>query len=308
MSREIYLDSRRRSEPYGNSYTLFIQNPLKNVTRAELVSATIPNTIYNITHGTNIFSVNDTNVYSVANGFYSSSSLVNSLKNGFAQADVNFSFLCEEGKFIFYSPNTFTVNVFSNEFSIITGFPSNTTLVSNIATFSNGMYSTSTYYGMHFVKSSNVANFKTCGEYIYLDIDELRRPHSIDAVNNVYNSQSSTIFAVVPLDVPSGSIKTFKERTDYSISVEYPKPIDQIDRLTVRWLDYEGNVVNFNGVDENALILRFHEEKINPTPPSPPPTPTDPIKINRPDKRTVFSLLLLAIVFIVSLIKKRSYM
>lgn len=301
MTREIYIDSRRRSEPYGNSYTLFIQNPLKNVTKAELVSATIPNTIYNITSGANIFSVDESIKCSISNGFYSASSLVSSLKKGVGNG-VELSFICEEGKFIFHSANVFTLNVFSNEFSVITGFPTNTLLVSNLDSYST----TSDYYGLQVVKSSNVANFKTCGEYIYLDIDELRRPHSIDAVNNVYNSQSSTIFAVVPLDVPSGCIKTFKEHTDYSVSVEYPKPIDQIDRLTIRWLDYGGNVVNFNGVDENALILRFHEEKVTPpvqeTSSSPPLVP----KLSRhPDKKTVFAMLLMAIVFIISLIKKK---
>lgn len=300
--REIYIDSRRRSELYGNSYTLFIQNPLKNVTRAELVSATVPNTIYNITNGVNVFSIDNISNCSIANGFYSSSSLVSSLKSGVGNG-VELSFVCEEGKFIFHSANTFTVNVYSNEFSLITGLPVNTLLVSNLATFSNGVYSTSPYYGKNFVKSSNVANFKTCGEYIYLDIDELRRPHSIDAVNNVYNSQSSTIFAVIPLDVPSGCIKTFKERTDYSVTVDYPKPIDQIDRLTVRWIDFLGNLVNFNGVDENALILRFHEAPQEPLP-APPPIP-EPMKITRPDKKTVFTMLLFAIVFIFSLIKKR---
>jgi hypothetical protein len=227
---------------------------------------------------------------------------VSSLKGGVGDG-VELAFVCEEGKFIFHSANVFTVNVYSNEFSLITGLPLNTLIVSNIATFYNSVYSSSPYYGKNFIKSSNVANFKTCGEYIYLDIDELRRPHSIDAVNNVYNSQSSTIFAVIPLDVPSGFIKTFKERTDYSVTVDYPKPIDQIDRLTVRWLDYEGNLVNFNGVDENALILRFHEAPQEPLP-APLPIP-EPMKIMRPDKKTIFTMLLFAIVFIFSLIKKR---
>lgn len=295
--REIYIDSRRRSEPYGNSYTLFIQNPLKNVTRAELVSATVPNTLYNITNGVNMFSINETTNCSIANGFYSASSLVESVKK--SVTDVEFAFLCEEGKFIFHSNDEFTINVFSNEFSLITGFDSFT--VSNLATFSNGVYS-STYLGRQFIKSSNVANFKTCGEYIYLDIDELRRPHSIDAVNNVYNSQSSTIFAILPLDVSSGCIKTFKEHTDYNVRVDYPKPIDQIDRLTVRWLDYNGNIVNFNGVDENALILRFYEEPVRVT--TPPEPEKIPIKLNKPDKRTVFVMLMFSIVFIL-LLKRR---
>ena len=300
--REIYVDSRRRSEPYGNAYTLFIQNPLKNVSKVELVSATVPNTIYNITNGVNIFSLNQTTNCSVSNGFYSTSCLIDAVNKSEVGSDITLSFLCEEGKFIFTNTqNEFTLDIFSNEFLNMTGFgSSSTTLVSNIATTSNGVYS-STYLGKNFIKASSVANFKTYGEYIYLDIDELRRPHSIDAVNNVYNSQSSTIFAIIPLDVSSGCIKTFKELTDYKISVEYPKPIDQIDRLTIEWKDFNGDIVNFNGVDENALILRFYEEPVK----IPDPIPEKiPVKLSRPDKRTVFVLLLISIVFILFIKRK----
>jgi hypothetical protein len=297
--REIYVDSRRRSEPHGNAYTLFIQNPLKNVTKVELVSATVPNTIYNITDGVNIFSLNQTTNCSVSNGFYSTSCLVDSVNKSEVGNDVTLAFLCEEGKFIFHAQNEFTIDIFSNEFLSVTGFES-LNLVSNIATTSNGIYS-STYLGKNFVKAPNVANFKTCGEYIYLDIDELRRPHSIDAVNNVYNSQSSTIFAILPLDVSSGCIKTFKELTDYKISVEYPKPIDQIDRLTVEWKDFNGNIVNFNGVDENAFILRFYEEPVKILDHV---AEKIPVKLSRPDKRTVFVLLLVSLVFILFIKRK----
>lgn len=298
--REIYVDSRRRSEPYGNAYTLFIQNPLKNVTKVELVSATVPNTIYNITDGVNIFSLNQTTNCSIANGFYSTTCLIDAVNKSETGSDVSLAFLCEEGKFIFYGQNDFTIDVFSSEFLNVAGFGEATTLVSNLATTSNGIYS-STYLGKNFVKASSVANFKTCGEYIYLDIDELRRPYSIDAVNNVYNSQSSTIFAIIPLDVSSGCIKTFKELTDYKISVEYPKPIDQIDRLTIEWKDFHGNIVNFNGVDENAFILRFYEEPVK----IPIQIPEKiPIKLSRPDKRTVFVLLLVSLVFILFIKRK----
>lgn len=302
--REIYVDSRRRNEPYGNSYTLFIQNPLKNVTRVELVSATVPNTLYNITNGVNIFCINETTNCSIANGFYSTGSMVDSVGKSTTE-DVSLSFLCEEGKFILHSANTFTVNIYSTEFSLMTGFNTGY-IVSNIADSSNGVYS-STYTGKHFVKSSNVANFKTCGEYIYLDIDELRRPHAIDAVNNVYHSKSSTIFGIIPLDVASGCIKTFKEFTDYKIDVEYPKPIDQIDRLTVSWKDFNGNTVNFNGVDENAILLRFHEEQVQAHPSSSTGggEPVVPLRsLSRPDKRTVFVMLFVALIFIL-FIKRR---
>ncbi len=295
--RDIYIDSRRRSEPYGNSYTLFIQTPLKNVTKAELISATIPNTLYNITDGSNVFVINSTNVYSIANGFYSACGLSETV-NKSTSADYKLMFIQSEGKFMFVGPSDFTVDILSDEFKHVTGFESN--LYSNLATTSNGFYDMS---GVYVVKSTKVANMKPGGEYIYLDIDELRRPFPIDAVTDPNTSQSSTFFAIIPMDVNSGSIKTFKEYTDYAISVEYPKPIDQIDRLTIRWLDYQGNLVNFNGIDENALILRFTEGEL-----AKPVTMIDEKQRSEErkpnDKQTVFIILMFCIVFIL-LIKRK---
>lgn len=251
--REIYVDSRKRNEPYGNAYTVFIQSPLKNITQVDLVSATIPNTIYNITDGTDIFTVNSNN-YSISSGFYSSKGLYKTV-NAICK-EMNMSMFENEGKYIFLSTSPFTLTLNSNEFVNITGF---THGVNNslYATTSNGIFD-SCLNGYYFVKSSNVMNLKTYGEYVFLDIEELRRPFELEAVNDPLSSENSSYFAVIPLDVPSCSIKTFKEYTDYKISVEYPKPIDQIDRLTIRWIDSSGTSVNFNGVDENSLILRFH--------------------------------------------------
>jgi hypothetical protein len=261
--REIYIDSRRRNEPYGNSYTLHIQSPLKNVTKVELVSATVPNTIYNITNGSNVFSISD-NVFSISNGFYSTCGLVEAVNNTISNNSYTFSFLNNEGKFIMISTDMFSMTVLSDEFTKLTGMSG--TLVSKMVTSSNGIFmgsSSTTYY---FVKAPRIATMKPWGEYVYLDINELRRPFEVDAVSDAFTSKNSTIFAIVPLDVTSSHIKTFKEFSDYKISVEYPKPIDIIDRLTIKWLDYQGNIVNFNGADDNAILLRFFEEEQSPVP------------------------------------------
>ena len=285
MTREIYVDSRRRvTGEYGNSYVLHIQTPLKNVSRVELVAATIPNTMYNITNGSNIF-----NTCSISSGFYSVSSLISSVNDSFGINDTRLTFLSNEGKFMFYSNVAFSITVNSTDFSRITGFNSTT---SQVAPSSLGL----TYNGKYIIKSQSVANLKPSGEYVYLDIEELRRPFAIDAVTNVYNSQSSTIFAVVPLDVSSGCLKTFKEHTDYKISVEYPKPIDSIDRLTVNWRDYSGELINFNGVEDNSLILRFYEDEIKIQEEK--ETSSSSLQLSKPDKKTVFVLLIISLVFI----------
>jgi hypothetical protein len=251
--REIYVDSRRRKQPYGNSYTLFIQQPIKNISSVDLVSATVPNTLFNITDGNGIFTVNG-NVYSIPGGFYSSKGIYKTINS--SNCEISMSLFENEGKFIFVSSNPFNLQINSNEFINITGFSSGV-LYSNVATTSNGIYDTS-IVGQHFIKSSNVLNMKTYGEYVFLDIAELRRPYGLDAVEDPYSSFTTSHFAVIPLDVQSGCIKTFKEHTDYKFSVEYPHPIDKLDRLTIRWLDSAGNVVNFNGVEENQCVLRFH--------------------------------------------------
>lgn len=286
MRRDIYVDSRRRNDPYGNSYTLYIQTPLKNVTRVDLLSATLPNTMYNVTNGSNIFSISGSNC-SISNGFYSSSSIVTAIN---AQiTDVKLSFLSEQGKFMFYSSTgSFNLVVYSKDFTTITGFADSSSQLQS---------------GTHFIKSDQVANFKLTGEYVYLDIEELRRPFAIDAVSNVYDSGSSTIFAIIPMDVSSGCIKTFKEQTDYRVSVEYPKPIDQIDRLTVNWRDFNGNLLNFNGVDENSFILRFYEDERKSGPVEEVQEPLPPLA-KRHENRTVFVFMVLAFVFILFIKRK----
>ena len=296
MLREIYVDSRRRETgTYGNSYVLHIQTPLKNVSRVELVAATIPNTMYNITGRSNIFTVRSS-ICSLESGFYSSSSLVTAI-NTSTGGEPRCVFLSNEGKFMFFSNiSSFNLNVNATDFSVITGFPLGITS-SQIASPATGVYSP-LYTGVNFIKSESVANFKTTGEYVYLDIEELRRPFAVDATTNVYKSQSSTIFAVIPLDVSSGFIKTFKEHTDYKILVDYPKPIDSIDRLTVNWRDYNGELIQFNGVDENSIILRFFEkEHISSLIEYTTTKPFSQSQIH-PDKKTVFVILVVSLVII----------
>lgn len=294
MPREIYVDSRRREAgTYGNSYVLHIQTPLKNVSRVELVSATIPNTVYNITNGSNVF-----DACAISNGFYSASSLVSSVNDSSGIGSTRLTFLSNEGKFMFYSNVAFNITTVSSEFTRLTGITSSST--SQLAPASLGL----TYSGKYVIKSPSVANLKTPGEYVYLDIEELRRPFAIDATTNVYKSQSSTIFAVIPLDVSSGCLKTFKEQTDYKISIEYPKPIDSIDRLTVTWRDFDGDVINFNGVEDNSLILRFYEEPPDIIETKPNDVSLPIVSLKNGDKKMVFFLLIVSLIFIL-FIKRR---
>jgi hypothetical protein len=71
------------------------------------------------------------------------------------------------------------------------------------------------------------------------------------------SSTAATSFAMIHMDVPSGFVKTFKEKSDYTVSTLYPTRVDKLSRLTIRWLDINGLPVAFNGLENNSFTLRI---------------------------------------------------
>ena len=143
--------------------------------------------------------------------------------------------------------------------------------------------------------------FSTGNAFIWLDITELRTPSTYDArklsLTNVGTTSNVTIrrnqtssltpatsFAVVPLDVPVNFQRTFKEATDYAWSVTYPSRLDSIERLTVRWLDTTGAIVNFGNAatfDPNMFVLRVYTQVV-------PTTPERPLSLPPPVREGLF--------------------
>ena len=143
--------------------------------------------------------------------------------------------------------------------------------------------------------------FSTGNAFIWLDITELRTPSTYDArklsLTNVGTTSNVTIrrnqtssltpatsFAVVPLDVPVNFQRTFKEATDYAWSVTYPSRLDSIERLTVRWLDTTGAIVNFGNAptfDPNMFVLRVYTQIV-------PTTPERPLSLPPPVREGLF--------------------
>ena len=288
----LFVDSKNRDKtlyPSGNSYTLHLTTPIRNITRIDLVSAKIPNTTYNLTATSNIV-INGSNV-SMVPGFYSTSSFCTEFNNS-NQTTVRVNYSAAEGRFIFYGASLSSLSA-TGQLSNIIGITS----ASAFAASSNPVYATNTLYaGMNLIKSSNVIDLST-NDYVWLDIDELRTQISIDAkslismpaggpsaetgistfLQTYQGLTSATSFAMIHMDVASGGIKTFKEKTDYTISNLYPSRIDNLTRLTIKWLDINGLPVSFNGLDNNSFTLRIHSLKHVPDPDRPVtlPTPVD---------------------------------
>ena len=269
MSEILLFSSSQNRDPAlypsGNSYTLYLSSPVKNIERVDLVSARVPNTMYNLTNGAGAITITDT-TYDINPGFYGVYDLATALTN---IGIITVEYLTFEGKFIFSSAASFTIKVNSAELSNILGVPVTTSPLGSTQVL-GPTSSWPTYVGQYILTSNVVVN-ASVGEQIFLDIDELKTPRHVftgglqsTSDSRGYTTQTtsgsgpSRVFAPITLDVNSGCIKNFNENNDYKISVFYPEPINSLQRLTVRWVDTNGQALNFNGLEQNSFILRLH--------------------------------------------------
>jgi hypothetical protein len=178
-------------------------------------------------------------------------------------SNVALSYLDAEGKFIF-TGNVSSVTTLTQEIADMLGLPIGTTNASPIANNAvyKGLFPTANAY----VVSERIVSLEV-NDYVWLDIEEFRTPFTTDARKLILNQQgvytttsntSARSFAIIPLDVPSGGIKAFKESTDYPVHVEFPSRLDSLDRLTVKWLNRDGVPLDFRGLDVNSFTIRLH--------------------------------------------------
>jgi hypothetical protein len=280
--------------PYGNSYVLNLTTPIKDIIKVELLSASIPNSIYNVTETegidilgcSNITSSNTSGNYaniSIPPGFYSGSGIATELQNAeFSNCNINISYLSNEGKLLFTRPvNSFAIKIPNPNVAELLGFNNDVEYGSNVADLTNlgvnnipiyafnRRYIDSAGAPLNFLKSEKILNLNI-NEGIFLDIEELRTTLNETALaqtndsTGFYTGQNvSRSFGQIPMDVSRGEVKKFKKATDFDLSICYPQVISSIDRITVRWTDRFNQLVNFNGVNDNSFILRFHTLRRN---------------------------------------------
>ena len=256
----LFADSKNRDValyPSGSSYVLHLTTPIKDIERVDLVSARVPNTMYNLTSGSNVLAVGtggpSSNV-SINPGFYS----VYGLAQALTTTSLTLEYLPDEGHFIFSSATPFTTFIHSHELATMLGLSRGSLHTSALAGPTDPSYATK-----YILRSSTLVDM-SLNEYIFLDIDELRTPSHVDtgaitgSNGTITGSNANRNFAPVIMDVGSACIKNFHENKDYCVSVTYPEPINVLQRLTVRWVDKAGAPVNFRGWETNAFVLRLH--------------------------------------------------
>ena len=278
-TRLLFADSRNRDltlYPSGNSYVLHLTTPVKNIERVDLVSARVPNTMFNLTNGSNVLSVSSSNV-SINPGFYS----VYGLAQALTTSTLTLDYLPDEGHFIFSSSSAFTIFIHSQELATMLGLSRGVLYTSALAGPTDPSYT-----GKQVLRSVTLVDM-SLNDYIFLDIDELRTPSHVDtgalvsSSGTVSGSNANRNFAPVILDVGSGCIKNFHENKDYRISVQYPEPITSLQRLTVRWVDKNGAPLDFRGWETNAFVLRIHIKDRDREIQLPPPPPLQDVELKR---------------------------
>lgn len=249
----IHVDSKNRDTnvyPNGNYYVLNFTTPIKEVVKVDLVSAKVPNSMYNLNNGSNVFSTYLTQYQNLVPGHYSSCSLVDEMNKHFDIKGERIYYSQFEGK-LYYLTNYdgATFEIYSDELAKMFGLESNVTYTVEPLEFPIYDF----YYA---VKSQKVVDF-SLNEYVFLDVEEFRNPF----FNTLSSDSAGNMFAVIPMDVVSGQIKTFKETTDYVMTQNTTHRMT-LSKLTIRWYDKNFKLLNFQGFDNNGFVLRVYTQRV----------------------------------------------
>ena len=241
MIQYVYVDSIHRDTQYGNAYSVTLKSDIKNIKQVDLVSASVPNVLFNITQGLNVLNCDGVD-YSIPIGGYNAVQLAAAITTSIPHM-CDYVPLSYQGIFVFSNLNSqFTLTFNTPEIQQRLGF-SNSTVVSKNTDMRQ--------YYTGYVVSSDVIIDLTTSQYALLDIDELRTDAFV-------GSTVSRTFGPIPMDVVPASVKSFKENSDYKYSVYFKSPVPKLSRLTVRWTDADGNMLLFNGLERNSFVLRMH--------------------------------------------------
>jgi len=311
METYIHLNSANRDisrYPSGNTYTLHVSTPLMNIIQAEIILARVPNTIYYLTSTTNLLITDHTANVFMPPGYYADPVvLATEISNRMSAANETIQWVPAEGKFIYLSKNQGTIQVLTDDMAELLGFVKGTTyttvLITEALTSVGGTWN-------YCIKSPAVVDM-TRNDFLFLNIDELNHNNFLDGYakgipgSNVPNNTG--VFTGITLDVPPNTVKIFKN-SDYPIKVQYDPPISSVDRFTLTWYDADRKIVNFQGFEDNAVILRItcakppgplflgtpDDEEEEPPPPTPPLPPI--IKEKKTWGRWLIILVISAIV------------
>jgi len=279
----IHVDSRNRDTalyPFSNTYTVFLNQPITNVTRVDLVSAIV------------------TNPFSTGNAFiwlditelrtpstYDARKLTLTNVGPLASPIVPIVTISA----VVTSTSIAANQVFTNIASTATGNGTGARFTgvrngAGVPTVTLVVAGSGYSVGNTITLAGATVGGSTPGDNITFTVATI-------GTNQIQRNQTSsqtpaTSFAVIPIDVTQNFQRTFRETSDYAYSVTYPSRLDTIERLTVRWADYPGATVTFGtpgstAYDPNMFVLRVYTQVV-------PTTPERPLSLPPPVREGLF--------------------
>ena len=274
VTHTVQVDSRDRDpNESANNYVMYMTEPVKQIKDVIIRDIQVPNSTYNVVDGKNTFETNalTTPLVTIAPGSYSGLDLATQIFNITTSTaiDPTWNVVYETGskKFIFTQVAAFTLtfNMVSEDLADTLGF--DITPATLLRTSATG---TPTYYGnditlqTNFIPSDRIANLVK-DKYFYLEIEELSDPRVQTAKRNDFTTfdtrfagnNLSRIFGKVPVYAGPGNDVFFDRNSTFKLVRSYMSPLSSLSRLSIKWLDYEGNLIPFNGLPQNSFTLEL---------------------------------------------------
>lgn len=278
----IHVDSRNRDTalfPFSNTYTVFLNTPIMNVTRVDLVSVMVNNPFSSYAYlwlditELRTPSTYDARKLTLTNVGPLASPIVPILT---ISGLVGYTNIAQNQVYTNIASTT-TGNGTGARFTVVRNGSGTPTVTLVVAGSGYSVGNTITLAGA-------TVGGSTPGDNITFTVATI-------GTNQIQRNQTSsqtpaTSFAVIPMDVATNVQRTFKETTDYAYSVTYPSRLDTIERLTVRWADYTGATVTFGTpgsttYDPNMFVLRVYTQVV-------PTTPERPLSLPPPVREGLF--------------------
>ena len=278
VTHTVQVDSRDRDPNVSaNNYVMYLTEPVRQIKEVIIRDIQVPNSTYNVVDGKNEFQILTplplgVNV-TVSPGSYSGLDLATHIFNittSLVETDPNWNVVYDTGskKFIFTQGTPFSVQFVTGSEDLADTMGFNT-----LGPFSSATV-TPTYYGnditlqTNFLPSDRIANLVK-DKYFYLAIEELsdprvqtaKRPDYTLDVNNLSQgfegNNLSRIFGKVPVYAGPGNDVFFDRNSTFKLVRSYMSPLSSLSRLSIKWMDYAGTLIEFNGLDENSFTLEL---------------------------------------------------
>jgi hypothetical protein len=275
------IDSRDRDYklyPNPNNYVINFTNELRDVISVELVKGCIPNSQYQINHTNNILSYikyneleNECVEKSIEKGNYTVSELIDELN--LIQNDLIFTHNLKKNKVIIYNNTEHNIIfLFSNydvnnkcnnsdkkiaykKYNYVNNIKQDGGTIAQVLGFLPFNYKLLSKSNDNYKElfAPNIINLNSC-KYVILAIPEMEK--------NKSNTDSITSsYSIIPFDCgASCALINASNSANMDETKHFNPPKAKFTKLTIKFLNYDGSLYDFNGVDH---ILDFKVYALN---------------------------------------------